>query len=104
MALQGSLTLDNGITLSQAYLVVLNINSNYVVNDNKVIISIAIFKDASAYSAGKPEVSMMTHTCSGSSFTTYFDEAVLDDLGKTSLTQAYVWLATLSAYSGMTSV
>lgn len=104
MALQGSLTLDSGISISSAYLVVLGIFSNYITDDNFVSINIAIFKDAASYAGGLPEVMSLCHKCVGTDFTTYFSEAILDDLGKTSLSQSYTWLRTLPAYSGMTEV
>lgn len=104
MALQGALTLDNGIALSAAYLVVLSINSGFITNDSSVTVNIAIFKDATAYNAGKPEVEQYSHRCSDGDFTTYFSEAVLDDLGKTTLTQAYLWLRSFSPYTAMTEV
>lgn len=104
MALQGALTLDNGIVLSAAYLVILSIDSYFVVNDNNVTVNIAIFKDATAYAAGKPEVETYSHKCSDGDFTAYFSEAILDDLGKTTLTQAYLWLRSFAPYTAMTEV
>ena len=104
MALQGALTLDNGIELSSAYLVILSINSTFTLNDNSVIVNIAIFKDAAAYAAEKPEIEQFSHKCSDGDFTTYFSEAVLDDLGKTTLTQAYLWLRSFAPYTAMTEV
>ena len=104
MALQGALTLDNGIALSAAYLVILSINSGFTTNDNSVVVNIAIFKDAAAYTGGKPEVETYSHKCSDGDFTTYFSEAVLDDLGKTTLTQAYLWLRSFAPYTAMTEV
>lgn len=103
MALQGSLTLDNGIFLSSAYLIITSICSNFLNGDHYVTVNLSIYKDSSAYSAGYPEVTVITHKCI-SDFDTYFAESVLNQAGNTTLTQAYVWLITLPSYSGMSVV
>ena len=99
MALQGPVTLGNGITLSGAYLIVNQVNVSYKVNDKYINLEVLIYKDSTSFNNGNSEVLSLTHTCSGTDATTYFDETVLDDLGKTPLTQAYAWLKTLSQYT-----
>ena len=104
MALQGSMTLGNGITLSSAYLIVNSVTISYKVNDKYANIEVLLYKDSSAYNGGNPEVLTIIHYCSGIDFTTYFDEAVLDDLGKTPFTQSYAWLKTILQYSSWSEV
>lgn len=104
MALQGQITFDNGIVLSSGYLIVTQVCLRYISNDNRADIGILIFKDLAAYNAGNPEVIELKHVVDDGSFATYFAESILDDLGITCLTQAYVWLKTLPQYSGLTDV
>lgn len=102
MPLQMSLTLDTEITLAAAYIVVIYINENY--NASEVIVGAGIYKNVTAYNNAAPEVLVVEHICEGDDFTTYFAESVLDDAGKTLLTQAEAWLMTLSSYTGATIV
>ena len=68
------------------------------------ILAVNIYKDSTAYSNGSPEVESLSHTCSGTDFTTYFAETVLDDVGETLLTKSYDWLLTLPMYTGASEV
>lgn len=104
MALQGSITFDNGITLSSGYLTVVGVCMDYGINDNSAVISVMIHKDAAAFNAGNPEVIEYEHNVDDGDFNTYFSETVLKQLNKTCLTQAYVWLKTLPQYSSLTEV
>ena len=104
MAIQGSITFGNGIILASAYLIVSEIYISYKLNDNYANVNVLIYKDSTSYINGKSEVLTLTHKCSDGDFTTYFDESVLDDSGKTALTQAYEWIKTLSQYSSWTEV
>lgn len=103
MALQKSLSFDNGISLPSAYISIYSITIEYI-NPKSVLVKVMIHKDLSTYNNGSPEYITMEHKCSGSDFTTYFAETVLDDSGKTLLTQGYVWLLSLSMYSGAIEV
>lgn len=98
MPIQKAINLDNGIQLSTAYIIINRLEFNYP--NSQVTIVVGIYKDSAAYAAGKPEVLSYNHNCTGSSFTTYFAESVLDDADKTPLTQGYQWLLTLPIYSG----
>ena len=103
MAIQKSMTLDNEISLSSAYMVIQKIVITYV-GERKAIITICIYKDATAFANGSSEVMELEHVCEGSDFITYFIESVLDNTDKTPLTQAEDWLLTLSYYSGGSKV
>jgi methyl coenzyme M reductase beta subunit len=76
----------------------------YSVNDNNVDIRVLIFKDLSAYNYGLPEVIDVGLIVSDSDSSTYFSESILDGEGKTSLTQAYIWLKTLPQYASLIEV
>ena len=104
MALRGSITLGNGVTLPSAYLIVNQVMVSYKINDKYVNVEVLIYTNSTAFNNGNPEVLSLAHKCSDGDFTTYFDETVLDDSGKTPLTQAYAWLKTLSQYSSWTEV
>ena len=104
MALQGSITLGNGVTIPNAYLIVNEIYHSYHVDDTYIIIHILIYNDISSFSLGKPEVLSLSFKCVGSDYTTFFDESVLDDSGKTSLNQSYAWLKTLTQYSAWSEI
>jgi len=97
MALQMSLTLENGINLSDAYIriakMVFEYSDVYSVN---VILN--VYKNYTAYSAGMPEITQLVHKCSGSAFTTYFSQAYLNTLNKNHINSAYEWLLSLEPY------
>jgi hypothetical protein len=97
MAIQMSLTLENGVVLSDAYLVVCNINFEYkdVASVNVVL---NVYKDKDTYDAGKPEITQLKHKCSGGSFTTYFSQEYLNNLNKNHVSSAYEWLLSLEPY------
>ena len=98
MPLQKSITLDNGVILSSAYIVINKLEFNYP--SSEVNIVVGIYKDSAAYTANKPEVLYYNHYCSGNNFTTYFAEGVLSLVNNTPLTKGYEWLLTLPIYSG----
>lgn len=102
MALQKQIDLQSAVSLTAGYVLISTVSIDYL--NSVAIITVNIYKDAAAYTAGKPEVLSNTHQCTGSSFTTYFAESVLATVNKTTLTQAYVYLLTLTLYSGATEV
>jgi len=91
MALQQSLNLSNGISLESAYIRIYNIE--LLLNDvNTIKISVTIHKDKSSYDAQKPEVLILSHTCSSSDYNTYFLESILNELNKNIISQSYEYL------------
>jgi len=91
MALQQSLNLSNGISLESAYIRIYNIE--LLLNDVKSIkISVTIHKDKSAYDLSKPEVLILSHTCSSTDYNIYFEESILNELNKNIISQSYEYL------------
>jgi hypothetical protein len=98
MAMQMGVTLSNGIELPEAYMVISKMTFSYT-DINSVDIQLNIYKDIQAFNNGKPEVLYFKHTCSGNEFESYFSSNVLDVDGKNHLSNAYMWLLNLEAYS-----
>lgn len=99
MALQATISFENGITLQEAYVIIEKITINYT-NPTVASIVVLIYKDSTAYNDGKTEVITLTHSCAGDDYTTYFAESVLDEAFKNPLTQGYAYLQTLPFYGG----
>jgi len=99
MALQATISFENGITLQDAYVIIEKITINYT-NPTIASIIVLIYKDSTAYNDGKTEVISITHQCTGDNFTTYFSESVLDEAFKNPLTQGYSFLQSLPFYGG----
>lgn len=99
MALQATISFENGITLQDAYVIIKNIEISYS-QPNIANIQVLIYKDQTSYSDGKTEVMTLTHKSSGLSFTTYFSEDVLNEAFKNPLSQGYSFLQSLSFYGG----
>lgn len=102
MPLQKQIDLQNGVSLTSGYIYITSVLIDYV--NSVATINVNIYKDSAAKTAGKPEVFSNTHMCTGTSFTTYFAESVLATVDNTTLTQAYIWLLTLTLYSDATVV
>jgi hypothetical protein len=104
MALKGPMIFDTGLSLQNAYLVIYEIRKKYP-DDNRVcVIYFDVFRDRQAYSEKKMAITSTQIEVVGKDFDAYFTEKVLDDIGKTELTQAYEYLLTLNDYSKMTKV
>jgi len=97
MAIQTTLTLENGIVLENAYLVICNMNFEYK-DVSSVNIILNVYKDQNAYNDNKPEVTQLIHKCSGGAFVTYFSQAYLNNLNKNHVSSAYEWLLSLEPY------
>jgi len=102
MPLQKSITLDSGIVITAAYIIINKLEFNYP--NSTVTILVGIYKDSAAHAADKPEVLSYSHYCSGNDFTTYFAESILALVNNTPLTRGYTWLLTLPIYDGATEV
>lgn len=102
MPLQKSLTLENGIILSEAYIKILSLKLDFI--NSSCQIEVGIYKDSTAYSGSKPEVVRISHFCNGNDFDTYFSISVLNGEDINPLEQGYDWLANISPYLGANSV
>jgi len=97
MALQMSLTLENGVVLENAYLRICQMNFEY--KDVSVVdVVLNVYKDQTSYNNGKPEITQLKHRCSGGNFLTYFSQAYLNNLNKNHISSAYEWLLSLEPY------
>lgn len=91
MALQQSLTLNNGIILESAYIKIYSIELN--INEiNSVKISVTIHKNKSSFDEYKPEVLTLSHSCSALDYESYFSESILNQLNKNIILQSYQYL------------
>jgi len=98
MAIQKNIIDVHGATHTAAYTRILSV---FFVSGEYANIDIRIYHNAAARSKGdtsaeKPPFYLSTLEVTGSAFTTYFAEGVLDDASKTLLTQAYAYMKTLS--------
>jgi len=104
MAIQKSIIDDFGATHAASYTRIRKV----VLTTVSVVIEILLYHNAAARSkadltAEKPFFSAYTFTVTGSDFTTYFAEAVLDDVNKTLLKQAYAYIKTQTAPINLTT-
>ncbi len=95
MGLQKDITLDNGINLPTAYIV---IGSITYVNKYHVSINVNIYKDKTSKLDGKQEVVKFKHICVDD-FVSYFESNILDTENVNIVSQGYLWLKTLPYYS-----
>ena len=86
MPLIHDITLDNGVHMPTAYVVIREIRLQLITE--RAYISAAIYYDSTTYTGGLPEVITMEHRCDGNDFDTYFDDSVLNQLNKNTLSQA----------------
>jgi hypothetical protein len=98
MAMQMELALDNGIILSEAYLIISKMVFVYS-DTNSVEVHVSVYKDQTAFSNNKPEVLVFKHLCTGTTFDSYFSQTVMNVEDKNHLDNAYMWLLNLSEYS-----
>jgi len=102
MALQKNISLQNGIDMTSAYIIIGEIEVN---NKQKTVkIKTVIYKDVIAYNDDKPEVVEFIHTVTTKDFDIYFNDTVLKELNKSIYSQSYLYLKTLSLYSDASDV
>lgn len=105
MALQGLVSLNSGIDMTSAYLMVTHVDMNIVPGDvPTTVITVLVYKDKESKDSGKVEVTQYTKICTGSDCETYFGDTVFESGGTNPRKQAYTFLKTLSAYSGFIEV
>lgn len=101
MALTKEIILENGITLSNAYIKIESLQFyNKVGEISFVDLTVSIFKDEDARIDRRPEVLQINHRCSGETFESYFSLDILNQEGFNMISQGYSWLKTLSFYVG----
>jgi len=101
MALQKSLTLENGVILNEAYIKISTFLFYNKTNESSYVeVRANVFKDQQARIDGKPEVISFVHKCTNPNFNEYFSLTVLNDENKNMISQAYAWMKTMTAYSG----
>lgn len=101
MGLQKNITLSNGINLPEAYI---KIRSFSVVPNESLDVSVSIYKDLSARESGKMSVTEFQHSCTKNEYFQYFTEDIEKELGKTIISQVYLWLKTLPFYESAVDV
>lgn len=69
--------------------------------DKLVIMIVCIYKSESDYDNNKEPIEMIQSTVRDTDFDTYFAESVLDDAGKTLLSQSEEWLKTQTVCDGV---
>jgi len=97
MPLQMSLTLDNGIELPAAYVVICVMVFTYGELPNCVI-NLDIFTNQAAYNGNKDRIEFRDHVVMGTDLDTYFSRSVLQTSGLDPITQAEQWLTTQGDY------
>jgi len=102
MALIKSVELDTGIVLPSGFAKVCRISHDII--NNAIDIEVILFKDQTAYLAGKPEVGFFSYNVMYTAYDTYFNEALLKSSNITLYTQAEVYLLSLPFFSGATQV
>jgi hypothetical protein len=101
MALQKQITLDNGVTLTEAYIKIASFEfSNKASDVSYVRLEVNVFKDKTARDSGRPEVTKFVHKIGDPLFTEYFSLSILNQVDKNMISQAYSYLKTMSVYSG----
>ncbi len=95
MALQKNIELDNGIILSEAYIVISSIN---YVNNFHVSVKVNIFKNRQSRLDNKPEVIKFKYMCIDN-FSTYFSYDILNEENVNIISKGYDYLKSLPFYS-----
>lgn len=97
MALQLNMTLDNGINLPEAYLKISKMTFGFS-DVESLELTLNVYKDQEAFSAGKSEVLQLMYRCSGSIYNIYFSESVLNVENRNIVSGAYEWLLTMEQF------
>jgi len=95
MAIQKTVTSSQGI--SADYHRVTDIN--FYLNDDankRVVVEVALFKDAAARSGGNKPLDKTEYEVLGADYTNYFSSTVLDVADQNPFERAYVYLKTLT--------
>ncbi len=95
MGLQKDITLDTGINLPEAYIV---IGSVVYINNYHATVNVNIYKDRQSRTDNKSEVVKFKHLCVNE-FQEYFGIDVLSRTDVNIIGQGYLYLKTLSFYT-----
>jgi hypothetical protein len=105
MAIQAQIILDNGITLSEAYVVITEVDLLHLPSDSSTAsIQVIVYKDVTTRNESKPEVISFKHYVTYDEFFVYFTHDILDEEGKNPFSQAYEYIKTLTMYDNATDV
>ena len=102
MSIQQNVTLDNGIIIPEAYIIIGNININYI--EQTVSITAVYYYNVSIYQSGFPEVITINYKCNSDEYGTYFSELILKQLNKSLLSQAESFLLNLPSFNGAVQI
>jgi hypothetical protein len=102
MSLQKSFEAPTGATHASAYHKITGLHHNRI--GSVVDINISIYKDSAAKVAAKTPVGRKSYRVAGADYTTYFANSVLDTVDQNHIERCYVYLKTLSDYSGASDV
>jgi hypothetical protein len=102
MSLQKSFEAPTGATHASAYHKITGLTHNRV--RNAVEINVSIYKDSAAKVAAKNPVGRKSYRLAGTDYNTYFANSVLDTVDQNHVERCYVYLKTLSDYSGASDV
>lgn len=105
MALTKQITLNSGVTLTNAYIKISEMSYVNSINLNShVLIKVCIFNSEADRNFKRPEVIQLNYKVTGNDFNQYFTLNVLKQLDKNIISQGYEFLKTISYYSDATDV
>lgn len=102
MSIQQNITLDNGITLPEAHIIIGNVNFNYI--EQTASIMVVIYYNISAYQSGLPEVVTINYKCDATDYDLYFSDLVLNQLNKNPKSQAEQFLLNSPGFNGAVQI
>ena len=99
MAIQKIITDEYGVTHAEAYARI----DTLIFDNTSVLVKISVYHDADARNKSdetnmKSPILVSSTSVRGSSYTTYFEDSVLNVSGKTPFNQAYAWLKTVEEF------
>jgi hypothetical protein len=102
MALQLSYDAPTGVTHASAYHKITGLSQDR--QSDRMMLHVLIYKDAAAKAADKSPVGSASYRVADADYATYYANAVLDTVDQNHIERSYVYLKTLSDYSGASDV